>query len=107
MMRLFCAFALAWVCYAQQRLDLTPFARPCCSAEKHQVQTFFDYTHPAGLVRRAAGGWVYGFQWAEERDVEEIQVRFNSKAAARAPVIQYWFRHWPLPAPASGAPRRR
>lgn len=101
MMRLFYLFALAWFCCAQQRLDLTPFARPCCSTDKHQVQTFFDYAHPAGLVPRAAGGWVYGFQWAEERDFEEIQVRFASHNAKTVPVIQYWFRYWPLPAPAS------
>ncbi len=101
MLRGLCAFALAWVCCAQQRLELTPFARPCCADDRHRVQTFFDYAHPAGIARRAAGGWVWGFQWAEERDVEEVHVRFQPTAAKKPPVLQYWFRHWPLPKPAS------
>lgn len=86
---------------AAQHLDLAPFARPCCATDRHTLQTAFDYAHPAGPVQRPDGSWALGFQWAEERDVAEIHVRFGAGARTVAPEIEYWSRNWPLPRPAS------
>jgi len=96
----FVAFLLA-AAGAEDRLDLAPFARPCCREDQHRLQTTFDYAHPAGLARRDDGAWVYGLQWAEERDLAEIRVRLSRPSGATAPAVQYWFRNWPLPKPQS------
>lgn len=101
MLRLIFAFVFLPAALAQQRLDLAPFARPCCAEDRHQLATTFDYAHPHGPVRRADGSWVYGLQWAEERDVAEVCVRFKPATVPRPPLVQYWFRNWPLPKPQS------
>jgi len=69
-------------------LDLAPFARPCCSTDKHTLQTTFDYNHPKGLVRAADGRGVYGLQWAEERDLFEVAGRFLKPYDARKVVVE-------------------
>jgi len=58
MLRLIFAFVFLPAALAQQRLDLAPFARPCCAEDRHQLATTFDYAHPHGPVRRADGSWV-------------------------------------------------
>jgi hypothetical protein len=90
---------LASVSFSADRFDLAPFARPCCSADKHTLQTTFDYNHPKGLVRASDGRGIYGLQWAEERDLFEVAVKFTKPYDARQAVLQYWFRNWPSPPP--------
>ncbi|MCS7316352.1 MAG: hypothetical protein NZ554_12835, partial [Bryobacteraceae bacterium] len=84
-----------------QHLDIAPFARPCCAADRHTLQTMFDFGHPAGPVRRADGVWVMGLQWTEERDIARIHVRFHPAARPVPPQVEYWSNHWPLPRPQS------
>ncbi len=92
---------LAGAAFAQSSLDIAEFARPCCSSDSHILQTTFDYQHPPGLTPRVGGGWVWGLQWAEERDIAEVQVNFSGSPQAGEPVLEYWFQHWPLPRPQS------
>jgi hypothetical protein len=92
------AVALCGSAAGAERLDLVTFARPCCSEDTHRLQTMFDYRHPRGLVRASSGSWVYGLQWAEERDLFEIVVRFHGRAREGGRV-QYWSREWPYPPP--------
>ncbi len=80
-------------------LDLAPFARPCCSAGRHLAQTTFDYSHVPGVVKAEDGRWIYGLQWAEERDIAQIRVRFRGEYDARALSVEYWFRNWPYSPP--------
>jgi hypothetical protein len=83
---------------AAERLDLAPFARPCCAQDDYRLQTTFDYQHPRGVVQAADGRFIYGLQWAEERDLFEIAVFFRQPYDAKNISIQYWFSNWP-PAP--------
>lgn len=92
---------LSAVALAQEAFDIAPFARPCCADDRHVLQTTFDYRHPAGLVRRSAGGWVLGFQWAEERDIAQLRILFTDRERAPEPAVEYWFRHWPPGVPRS------
>lgn len=78
-----------------QRLDLAPFARPCCAQDDHRLQTTFDYNHPRGLVEAPGGRYIYGLQWAEERDLFEIVALFRTPYDARKAAVQYWFLNWP------------
>jgi hypothetical protein len=83
--------------------DIAPFARRCCLADGHTSQVAFDYD----LARRAGteaekavdGHYVYGLQWAEERDIKEVRVHFLAGNTLQPPTIQYWFRNWPYPPP--------
>ncbi len=93
----FLVFAAAL--FGGPRMDLAPFGRPCCSTDEYQLQTTFDYRHPRGLIRAAGGRGIYGLQWAEERDLFEIVVRFTKAYEARSVGVQYWFRNWPYPPP--------
>jgi hypothetical protein len=73
--------------------DAAPFARPCCAQDEHRWQTTFDYGQASSLARRPSGGWVYGLQWAEERDLLEVRVRYRQGAAPAT--LQYWNATWP------------
>ncbi len=77
------------------RMDLAPFARPCCSGDLHSLQTAFDYAHPRGLARAPDGRGIYGLQWAEERDLFEIAVRWRKPYDPRQARVEYWFQNWP------------
>jgi hypothetical protein len=90
---LFCFVAIAPV--GAGRLDLAPFARPCCSQDDYRLQTTFDYHHRRGLVEAPDGRYIYGLQWAEERDLSEIVAEFRSPYDARNATVQYWFLNWP------------
>ena len=78
-----------------ERMDLASFARPCCAQDTHRAQTTFDYGHPRGLVRTSDGRGIYGLQWAEERDLFEIAVRFRAAYEGRRARVEYWFQNWP------------
>jgi len=90
---------LASVSFSAELLDLAPFARPCCSADKHTLQTMFDYHHPKGLVRAADGRGILGLQWTEERDIFEIAVTFGQPYDASKAAVEYWFKNWPYTPP--------
>ena len=82
-----------------QRLDLAAFARPCCAQDVHRLQTTFDYAHPRGVVPAPDGRWIYGLQWAEERDLFEVAGRFARAYDASRIALQYWRLNWPPPPP--------
>jgi len=85
-----------------QSFDIAPFARRCCISDEHKLPTAFDYDY----VRFASQGFeksgdrfIYGLQWAEERDVESLHIRFASPFVAEKLSIQYWFLNWPYAPP--------
>ena len=63
----------------------------------------FDYDEAriAGhnAERAADGRYIYGVQWAEERDIREVRVRVRATSPASQADLQYWFREWPYPPP--------
>jgi hypothetical protein len=83
--------------------DIAPFARRCCVEDRHTLQVEFDYreSRRAGLAAEKAGTgrYVYGLQWAEERDIREVQVRFRAGGPPPPAVLEYWFRNWPYAPP--------
>jgi hypothetical protein len=79
--------------------DLATAARPCCSEDLYQLQTTFDYRHRTGVVQVADGRWMYGLQWAEERDIEQVRLQFTAAYDAKTVVVQYWFNNWPYEPP--------
>jgi hypothetical protein len=93
------ALALLLAAPAGVRMDLAPFARPCCSQDEHRLPTVFDYRHPRGLVRATGGRGVYGLQWAEERDIFEVAIRFERPYDAGRAAVEYWFQNWPYAPP--------
>ncbi len=84
-------------------LDIAPFARRCCVNDKHQSQVAFEYTEAQrGRVEAQKGKdgrYVHGFQWAEERDIKSVRVRFRAGTSLQPSTLQYWFRNWPYPPP--------
>ena len=83
--------------------DIAPFARRCCTAERHTSPVAFDYVEAqrAGseAEKSADGRYVYGLQWAEERDIKELRVHFCAGHQPQPATVQYWFRNWPYPPP--------
>jgi hypothetical protein len=53
-------------------LDIAPFGKRCCVQDQNTAQVAFDYdeARSAGqnAQRAADGRYIYGVQWAEERD---------------------------------------
>ena len=84
-------------------LDIAPFALRCCVRDQHTSQVAFDYreARSAGknAGRAADGRYIYGLQWAEERDIREVRVRAVASAKAPRGDLEYWFRNWPYPPP--------
>ena len=84
-------------------LDIAPYALRCCVSDRHTSQVAFDYREAGSAGRnaeRAADGrYIYGLQWAEERDIRELRV--EGAAATNPPrgEVEYWFRNWPYPPP--------
>jgi hypothetical protein len=64
--------------------DIAPFERRCCAADRNLLPLAFDYEEARsagpGAERRPDGGFVYGLQWAEERDIREVRVHFRAGA---------------------------
>jgi hypothetical protein len=93
-------FFLTLNCFASSEpFDLAPFARPCCSEDAYGLQTTFEYGHPEGVSQAQDGRWVYGLQWAEERDISEVVVNFRDSNDGGVARLQYWSLFWPGPAP--------
>jgi len=85
-----------------QWFDIAPFARRCCVTDEYKLQTAFDYGQahnaPSGFEKRNAQ-FVYGLQWAEERDVKTVRIRFAEAFSGKQLSVQYWFLNWPYPPP--------
>ena len=83
--------------------DIAPFARRCCAADRLTSKVAYDYAEAqrAGLEaeKSADGRYVYGLQWAEERDISEVRVQFRAGHGVQPATVQYWFRNWPCPPP--------
>jgi hypothetical protein len=86
----------------EKLLDIAAFARSCSSDDPSTLQVAFDYrAGPAGkaAVKLADGRYVYGLQWAEERDIHQVVVHFARGSAVVPAKLEYWFQNWPYPAP--------
>ena len=85
------------------KFDIAPFARRCCVADKHVLQVAFDYEAarhaPPDAERAADGRYIYGLQWAEERDITEVAVRTRDSRPHPETVVEYWFLNWPYTPP--------
>jgi hypothetical protein len=83
--------------------DIAPFARRCCVADRHLAQVALDLDeaqHAGTKAQRAADGrYIYGLQWAEERDIKEVLVRHRAGSRPQPATVEYWFRNWPYPPP--------
>ncbi len=83
-------------------LDIAPFARSCSSDDPRLLQVAFDYKagHAGkGAVKLDDGRYVYGLQWAEERDIHKVVVHFARGSAVAPGKLEYWFQNWPYPRP--------
>ena len=93
------AFLLPAPTRPAELFDIAPFARRCCVEDWHSLPIEFDYreAQQAGTAaeRTADGRYVYGLQWAEERDIREVRVRFRAGSPPQPAVFEYWFRNWP------------
>ncbi len=89
--------------HAGALFDMAPFARRCCVEDRHTSQVEFDYQEArrAGMAaeKAADGRYIYGLQWAEERDINEVRIRFRARSQPQPAVVEYWFRNWPYPPP--------
>lgn len=98
--------------------DIAPFARRCCVEDRHVSPLEFDYAEADSAGNQAErapadsalvdldsprpaseGHYVYGLQWAEERDIKEIRVRFKAGSAPEKATVGYWYHNWPFPRP--------
>jgi len=88
---------------AEALFDLAPFARRCCVEDRHTSQVEFDYQEArrtgAEAEKAADGRYIYGLQWAEERDISDVRVHFRAGSQPQPAVFEYWFRNWPYPPP--------
>jgi hypothetical protein len=84
-------------------LDIAPFGKRCCVKDQHTSQLAFDYdeARSAGqnAERAADGRYIYGLQWAEERDIREVRVRARAGSHTPQADLEYWFRNWPYSPP--------
>ncbi len=102
----YCCFAgllTPWAWGETPFLDIAPFALRCCVRDQHTSQVAFDYqeARSAGqnAERAADGRYIYGLQWAEERDIREVRVRGGAGVNLPRGELEYWFRNWPYPPP--------
>ena len=101
-MLIFALGALLAAAAQAQSFDIAPFGRRCAGTDTYNLTTTFDYTYSRGTppaFEKVGERFIYALQWAEERDVKEVHVRFASPYAAKALVVQYWFQNWPYPPP--------
>ena len=86
-----------------QPFDVAPFARRCPGGETYERPTTFDYAYARSApptFERAGDRFVYALQWAEERDIKEVQLQFALPYDGTTLAVEYWFQTWPYPPPA-------
>ena len=87
---------------SSELFDVAPFGRRCV-ADRNLGQVLFDYeaANQSGLAgeRLADGRYIYGLQWAEERDISEVRVLFGPGSTPVGATVEYWFGGWPYPPP--------
>jgi hypothetical protein len=92
-----------WASGQSVDFDIAPFARRCCVEDRHVSQLAFDYGEAdrAGTEadRAADGKYIYGLQWAEERDIKEVRLRFAPGSLPVNATVEYWYHNWPFPPP--------
>lgn len=85
------------------KLDIAPFAKRCGKEDRLTSQTEFNYVEaedaPRDAERAANGHYVYGLQWEEARDIQEVVVHFLHGSEMQQGTLEYWFRTWPDPPP--------
>jgi len=81
-----------------ESFDIVPFARRCPAENDYRLPTTFDYsltrTGPQRFEMRGEH-YVYALQWAEERDIKEVRLRFASPIHNQQLTVEYWFQNWP------------
>ena len=84
-------------------MDIAPYARRCRAENSFTSPVAFDYglTESVGkkALKASDGRYIYGLQWAEERDIKEIRVRLSADTAAQEATVEYWSGVWPFPPP--------
>ncbi len=98
------AFLSSFALGQTQNLDIAPFARRCCVTDHNLIpQIAFDYTSRDQLNGNASrttdGRYIYGLQWSEARDIQEIVVRFRPGSTPVKATVEYWSLNWPDPPP--------
>jgi hypothetical protein len=81
-----------------ESFDIAPFARRCPAEDDYRLPTTFDYSLKRDGPQKfemTGERYVYALQWAEERDIKEVRLRFASPIADRKLTIEYWFKNWP------------
>ncbi|MCX6619886.1 MAG: hypothetical protein NTY38_02170, partial [Acidobacteria bacterium] len=84
---------------AADQLDIAPFAHPCCVSDRWTGQTTFEYSTPPGLQQAPGGRWIYGLQWAEERDISTVLVNLRTPFDSSSIRLEYWSENWPYKPP--------
>lgn len=83
--------------------DISPFAHPSLGENHYKKPTTFDYSlkdDGTPQFLRVADHFVCALQWEEERDVQEVNLRFAS-AFTNGPLrLDYWCSDWPYQPPA-------
>jgi len=89
-------FAVQWALGQSSDFDIAPFARRCCVQEQRLSQVAFDNSsHPRNAESAADGRYIYGLQWAEQRDIKEVRVDFKAGSVPVKAAIEYWSQYWP------------
>ena len=99
-----CAFLLGVsICAFGTELNIAPFAKRCCTEDRLTTQTEFNYAEaqdaPRDAEKASDGHYVYGLQWKEARDIQEVVVHFVHGSRPQQGTLEYWFRVWPGPPP--------
>ena len=94
--------SIAGITSTSELFDIAPFARRCI-ADRNTLQVPFEYvtgnSKSAAIEKLPDGRCIYGLQWAEERDINEVRVSFDPWSTPTISTVEYWFDGWPYPPP--------
>lgn len=85
-----------------QLFDIAPFARRGPGDDKFVSTTTFSAQYPPEATRtfeKMGDRYILALQWAEERDVQAVELKFASVIAGQDLQLEYWFRNWPYEPP--------
>lgn len=85
-----------------QYFDIAPFARRCPGNGKYTATTTFSKEYPPSTAlefEQVGDRHILGLQWAEERDIQEVDLVFASLPSDQDIQLEYWFRNWPYEPP--------